>query len=146
MKESWRPPTGGVEVAISSGQSDRVHVLAPGSNVSVDPPTELAYERSVRLPAKICVLVYTDSVLPMPTLTKKDQTMNGWRRPSRRVSVSVLSMMCWYVWWLRTILRKTIWSMFGAEASACRDSLDLAEYTRAFWCQVVFGGDVPLDE
>ena len=29
---------GGVEVATPSGQSDRVHVLAPGSIVSVDPP------------------------------------------------------------------------------------------------------------
>ena len=34
-----------MEVAIPSGQSDRVNVLAPGSRVSVDPPTSLAHER-----------------------------------------------------------------------------------------------------
>ena len=38
-----RITTGGVEVAIPSGQSDRVHVLAPGSSVSVDPPTDVTY-------------------------------------------------------------------------------------------------------
>ena len=38
---------GGVEVAIPSRQSDRVHVLAPESSVSVDPPTDLACESEV---------------------------------------------------------------------------------------------------
>ena len=37
----------GVEVAIPSGQSDRVHVLARGSSVSVDPPTDLTYGSEV---------------------------------------------------------------------------------------------------
>ena len=78
-------PAGGVEVAIPSGQSDRVNVLAPGSIVCVDPPTDLAYESEVSvvvdggafldmaghetgwrfrpLPAKMCVLVCADSAL-----------------------------------------------------------------------------------
>ena len=47
---------------------------------------------------------------------------------SRRVSVSVLSMMRWYAW-----------STSGSEVTACRDALGLAEYTRAVWCQVVIG-------
>ena len=38
---------GGVEVAIPSGQGDRVHVLAPGSSVSVDPPNDLTYGSEV---------------------------------------------------------------------------------------------------
>ena len=42
-----RITAGGVEVAIPSGQSDRVHVLAPGSSVSVDPPTDSAYGSEV---------------------------------------------------------------------------------------------------
>ena len=36
-----------MEVAIPSGQSDRVHVVAPGSSVSVDPPTDLAHGSEV---------------------------------------------------------------------------------------------------
>ena len=69
-------------MAIPSGQSDRIHVLALGSGVSVDPPTDLTYGSEVSvivdegafldmvghetglrfrpLPTKICVLVYTD--------------------------------------------------------------------------------------
>ena len=37
-----RITAGGVKVVIPSGQSDKVHVLAPGSIVSVDPPADLA--------------------------------------------------------------------------------------------------------
>ena len=80
-----RITAGGVEVAIPSGQSDGVHVLAPGSSVSVDPPTDLTYEsevsvivdegalldmsghetglRETPLPTQMCVLMYTDSAL-----------------------------------------------------------------------------------
>ena len=80
-----RITAGGVVVAIPSGQSHRVYVLAPGSIVSVDPPTDLAYwsevsvvvdegacldmaghETGLRfgpLPTKMCVLVKTDSAL-----------------------------------------------------------------------------------
>ena len=36
--------------------------------------------------------------------------------------------------------KRTILSTFGAEASACRDALDLAEYTRAMLCEVEIGG------
>ena len=41
----------GVEVVILSGQSDRVRVLAPGSSVSVVPPTDLTYGSDVSVPA-----------------------------------------------------------------------------------------------
>ena len=30
-------------------------------------------------------------------------------------------------------LKETIWSVSVAEASACRDAFDLADYTRAIW-------------
>ena len=75
-----RTTAGGVEVAIPSGQSDRVHVLAP-----VDPPTDLAHGSEVSvvvdegatlhmaghetgwtfrpLLTKMCVPVYTGSAL-----------------------------------------------------------------------------------
>ena len=43
-----RITAGGLELAISSGQSDRVNELAPGSIVSVDPPNRFGIlERSV---------------------------------------------------------------------------------------------------
>ena len=80
-----RITVGGVEVATPFGQSYRVHVLAPGSIVSVDPPTDVAYGNEVSvvvdeaafldmtrpetglrfgpLVAKRCMLVYTDSAL-----------------------------------------------------------------------------------
>ena len=80
-----RITAGGMEVAIPSGQSDGVHVLARGLSVSIDPPTDLAYGSEVSiivdegafldmaghetrlrfgpLPTQMCVLVYTDSAL-----------------------------------------------------------------------------------
>ena len=60
--------------------------------------------------------------------------------------MSVFSMMRSYVWWLRTIQKRIIWSASGAEASPCQDALDLTEYTRAIWYQVVFGGEALPDE
>ena len=77
--------TDGMKVAIPSGQSDRVHVFAPRSSVSVNPSTDLTYGSEVSvivdegaflgmaghetglrfrpLPTKVCVLVHTDSAL-----------------------------------------------------------------------------------
>ena len=150
---------GGVEVGIPSGQSDRVHVLAPGSSVSVDPPTDLTYGSEVAviadegafgldlcLPRCACSCTQTHPfTIPMPTLTKKDQTMNGWRR-QRRVSVSVFSMTRWYCVVAQGDLKRTIWSMSVAEASACRDAFDLAEYTRAIWYPVVIRAEELADE
>ena len=106
---------GGVMVAITSGQSDRVNVLAPGSIVCVARPTDLAYESEVsvfaehetglRLRPLLCqdVRARVHRLRPPQCRCrhrqKRDQTMNGWRRPSKRVSLSVLSMMRWLVWW-----------------------------------------------
>ena len=63
------------------------------------------------------VLVYTDAALHNDDADPDEEASR-----QRRVSVSVLSMTRCYVWWM-----KTIWSMSGAEASASRDALDLAE-------------------
>ena len=99
----------------------------------------------------------------MPILTKKDQTMNGWRMQSRKVSVSVLSMVRWnmcvvvdlekieaipisFMTWKSKASKRTILSTSGAEASSCRDALDLAEYTRAMLCEAVIGERVLPDE
>ena len=48
--------------------------------------------------------------------------------------------------WKSKASKRTILSTFGAEASACRDALDLAEYTRAMLCEVVIGGRVLPEE
>ena len=72
--------------------------------------------------------------------------MNGWRRPRRkgiRVRSQHDALVCGVA---QGDLKKTIWSMSAAEASACRDAFDLAEYTRAIWYQVVIGGEVQPDE
>ena len=80
-----RITVGSVVVAIPTGQRDRVHVLAPGSIVSVHPPTDLAYASEVSvvvdegafldmaghesglrfrpLVTKMCMLGFTDSAL-----------------------------------------------------------------------------------
>ena len=51
-----RITAGAVEVAIPYGQSDRVHLLAPWSSVSVDPPTDLKIrEGSVRHCGRRCL-------------------------------------------------------------------------------------------
>ena len=41
--------------------------------------------------------------------------------------------------WKSKASKRTILSVFGAEASAGRDALDLAEHTRAMLCEVVIG-------
>ena len=51
-----------------------------------------------------------------------------------------------FVTWKSKASKRTILSTFGAEASACRDAVDLAEYTRATLCGVVIGGRVVPDE
>ena len=47
-----------------------------------------------------------------------------------------------FMTWKSKASKRTILSTFGAKASECRDSLDLAEYTRAMLCEVVTGGRV----
>ena len=95
--------------------------------------------------------------------------MNGWRRQNRRVSVQKgfcvrsqhAALVCVvapddvektetipisFVTWKSKASKRTILSTFGMEASACRDALDLTEYTRAMLCEVVIGERVLLVE
>ena len=48
--------------------------------------------------------------------------------------------------WKSKASKRTILSTFGAEATAGRDALDLAEYTRAMLCEAVIGRRVLPDE
>ena len=51
-----------------------------------------------------------------------------------------------FMTWKSKASKRTILFSFGAEASACRDALDLAEYTRAMLCEVLMGATVLPDE
>ena len=51
-----------------------------------------------------------------------------------------------FMTWKCKASKRTILSTFGAEAIACRDALDLAEYTRAMVCEVLTGPTVLPDE
>ena len=51
-----------------------------------------------------------------------------------------------FMTWKSKASKRTILSTFGAEASACGDAVDLAEYTRATLCEVVTGRRVVPDE
>ena len=51
-----------------------------------------------------------------------------------------------FMTWKSKAPKPTILSTFGAEASACRDALDLAEYARAMLCEVLIGATVLPDE
>ena len=74
--------------------------------------------------------------MPILTPTENDQTMSGRRR---RVSVSVLGMVCWYVWGIRRIRRTPM--------SGHVEGLLTWEGTRGqILCQVVTGGRVLPDE
>ena len=98
----------------------------------------------------------------MPILTKK--AMNGWQKAKQkgvRVRSQHGALVCVvaqnglekteaipisFMTWKCTASKRTILSTFGAETSACRDALDLAEYTRTMLCEVVIGGRVLPEE
>ena len=89
-----RTTTDGVEEAIPSGQSNRVHVFTPGSSVSIDPPTILADG------SEVSFVVDEGAFLDMARhcfVQWKASSECVKRDESRRVRVPVLSMMHWYV-------------------------------------------------
>ena len=53
--------------------------------------------------------------------------------------------VCFLTWRIKGS-KRSILSTFWAEASACRDAFDLAEYTRAMLCDVLKGARVLPDE
>ena len=60
------------------------------------------------LPTKTCVLLYTDSALDNAEADPDEEGSDDeWlAKAKQKVSVSVLSMVHWCVWWLKTIWRK----------------------------------------
>ena len=118
------------------------------------------------LPTKMCVLVYTDSALHNADADPDEEGSDDeWLAKAKQRGVRVRSQHeAWvcvvaqddlekteaipisFMTWKSKASKRTMLSTFGTEASACRDALDLAEYTRATLCEVVIGGNVLPDK
>ena len=115
----------------------------------------------------MCVLVYTDSALHIADADTDDEkgSDDEWLAKSKQKGIRVRSqhgaLVCVvnqddlekteaipisFMTWKSKASKRTILSTFGAEASACRDALDLAEYTRAMLCEVLIRARVSPDE
>ena len=92
------------------------------------------------LPTQMCVLVKTDSPLHDADADPDEEgSEDEWVAKAKkgiRVRSQHDTLVCVVA---QGDLKKTIWSVSVAEASACRDALDLAESSRAVWYQVVVG-------
>ena len=79
MKESWRLPTGArfFRITASSYESEVRVVVDGGTFLDM-----AGHETGLRFRSLPTKMPFT---MPMPTLTKKDLTMSGGRRQSRRV-------------------------------------------------------------
>ena len=118
------------------------------------------------LPTKMCVLVYTGSALHNADADpdeegSDDEWLTRAKRKGIRVRCQHGALVCVvaqddlekteaipksFMTWKSKASKRTILSTLGAEASACRDALDLTEYTRAMLCEVVNRGRVLPDE
>ena len=107
----------------------------------------------------MCVLVYTDSALHNADAdTDEKGSDDEWLAKAKQKGIRVRSqhgvLVCVvaqggvekteaiptsFMTRKSNASKRTILSTFGTEASACRDALDLAEYTRAMLCEVVIG-------
>ena len=91
--------------------------------------------------------------MPMPILTKEVRLARA-KQKGVRVRSQHGALVCvvaqddleeteaipvCFMTWRSKASKRTILSTFGAEASACRDAFDLAEYTRAMLCEVAEG-------
>ena len=99
----------------------------------------------------MCVLVYTDSAIHNADADADEEGSDGgWLAKAKQKSIRVRSqhgvLVCVvaqddlgkteaipisFMSWKSKASKRTILSTFGAEASACRGALDVAEYTRA---------------
>ena len=109
------------------------------------------------LSTKMCVLVYTDSALHNADVdTDEEGSDDEWLAKAKQKGMRVRSqhgaLVCVvnqddldkseaipisFMTWKSKASKRTILSTFGAKASACRDALDLAEYTRAMLSEVL---------
>ena len=111
----------------------------------------------------MCVLVYTDSALHNADADPDEEGSDDeWaKQKGIRVRSQHGALVCVvaqddlekteaiptsFMTWKSKASKRTILSTFGAEASACRDALDLAEYTRAMLCEGLNGARVLPDE
>ena len=113
------------------------------------------------LSTKMCVLVYTDSALHNADADPDEGGSDDeWLARAKQKGICVRSqhgaLVCVvaqddlekadaipvsFMTWTSKASKRTILSTIGAEASACRDALDLAAYTRAKLCEVLIGDE-----
>ena len=106
------------------------------------------------LSTKMCALVYSDSALRNADADpdeggSDDEWLARAKQKGVRVRSQHAALVCVvaqddleqaeaipvsFMTWRSKASKRTTLSTFGAEASACRDALDLAEYTRAMLC------------
>ena len=108
------------------------------------------------LPTKRCVLACTDSALNNADADTDDEGLDDeWLAKAKQKGVRSQhgALVCVvaqddlqktviprsFMTWKSKASKRNILSTFGAEASACRDALDLAEYTRAMLREVLIG-------
>ena len=107
----------------------------------------------------MCVLVYTNSALHNADAnTDEEGSDDEWMAKAKQKGIRVRSqhgasacvvaqadlekteaIPISFMTWKSKASKRTILSTFVAEDSACRDALDLAEYTRAMSCEVLIG-------
>ena len=105
------------------------------------------------LPSKMCVLVDEEGSVDEWLGRAKQKGFRVCSQHGALVCVVALddlekteALPISFMTWKSKASKRTILSTFGAEASACRDALDLAEYTREMLCEVVIGRRVLPDE
>ena len=114
----------------------------------------------------MCVLVFSDSTLHNADVDTDDEGSDDeWLAKAKQKGIRVRSqygaLVCVvdqddlekteaipisFITWKSKGSKRTILCTFAAEASACRDAFDLAEYTRAMSCEVLIGARVLPDE
>ena len=110
----------------------------------------------------MCVLVCTDSALHNADAdTDEEGSDDEWLAMAKQKGIRVRSqhgvvsqddlekteaIPMSFMTWKSKASKRTILCTFGAEASACRDAVDLAECTRAVLCEVVHAARVLPDE
>ena len=136
--------------------SDHKRAVQTIIRLSVQPEIGL---RFTPLSTKMCVLLYTDSALHNANAdTDEKGSDDEWLAKGEQKGIRVRSQhgvfFCVvaqggvekteaiptsFMTWKSNVSKRTILSTFGAESSARRDALELAEYTRALLCEAVIG-------
>ena len=109
---------------------DHKRVVQTMKRLRGEPETGLRFRPR---PTQLCVLVYPDSALHNADANHdEEESDDEWWAKAKKKGIRVRSRHDALVGVVaQHDLKKTLWFTYGAEASTCRDGLDLAEHTRA---------------